>query len=199
MTTTKKSGTTCVLALTAALLMPLTSLSQTDRAGRDVRGGAAGADNVPADCLVQLPIHTSPNVVTIETVTLPPAACEMPPMQVCAMPEHLGIHSDKILKRWYRIFNQQYFGGKLPDDTIVVWSNLKKEGDLGLSFWHMHPAMIELDRSLKPMQTYALLTLIHEEEHGEQELAGKDSRDHGADFQAGMLRLATDGALANLW
>jgi hypothetical protein len=140
-------------------------------------------------------------------VPLPPPGTKAPvlalddSMSGCAIPlPHLNALGDPILEHWYAKYNHLYFQDRLAPSPIVIWSKIYKRGEIGVSFWRIDPPIIMLDPHLKKLQVYALLTLLHEMEHGEQSLkGGKDWPDHGDAFNTGMKRLAQDGAFKDLW
>jgi hypothetical protein len=106
------------------------------------------------------------------------------------------------LKHHFTIYNRRYFGGKLPDDTRVGWSEEVRryavervhvhgktkcsERDCRTSFIKIHP-------DLKKVMAMALMTLLHAMIH----LDGKLT--HGPKFQGSMKRLAAKGAFRDLW
>jgi hypothetical protein len=102
--------------------------------------------------------------------------------------------SDRQLRRWYNAFNRQWFGDKLPRDTVLLYEVVNGsqaecvEEICGRHIIRINPAIAWSSRN-------ARFALIHEMAH----IKVGNEHGHGKKFQDEMLRLAQIGALRNLW
>jgi hypothetical protein len=107
--------------------------------------------------------------------------------------------SDRQLKRWYEKYNTAFFGGELPNHTVLFWEPIPDAGHTCPVYEVDHGQfLIKIDPSLKGVPCYFKITLIHEMVH--VKLWAKHPRSlHGKLFQTEMKRLANDGAFRSLW
>jgi hypothetical protein len=102
--------------------------------------------------------------------------------------------SDRQLRRWYNAFNRQWFGDRLPKDTVLryeVVNGAQAECIENLDGRYL----IRLNPAIAWAQRNAKMALMHEMAH----VAIGNEHGHGKKFQEEMLRLAQCGALKNLW
>lgn len=101
------------------------------------------------------------------------------------------------LKGWYDSYNEDYFLGQLPKDTLVQYGDL---GPLvsGITLQSSGQFHIIVSLKLNPTPQEAHFTLLHECVH--VKLWNKHLLDdHGIEFQTEMVRLAEIGAFKELW
>lgn len=98
--------------------------------------------------------------------------------------------TNRDLQRWYRRYNKEYFGGKLPPARVrfakIAWMG---EAYLGSGEIYINVLLKKWERG------GARFTLLHEMAH----LSLPASVDHGPRFQKEMLRLAKAGAFNGVW
>lgn len=110
--------------------------------------------------------------------------------------------SDRILKKWYRRYNQDYFHNLLPDDVIVRYGtydeweeeSIRLIADTDIA---TRPIEIRISPYLKLLNWggIARFTLLHEMVHVKAEVLGIELEDdHGDWFEQEMTRLAMLGA-----
>ena len=125
------------------------------------------------------------------------------------------IRSAPKLKRTYAHFNRQFFGNRLPKNTIVYWDKAAhRNGDLGWAVdeeifltregtkWNIHtrvPTTIGISPWLRFSTKLTQLVLLHEMVHIELYPKHDGYSKHGKKFQNGMMRLARKGYLKGLW
>lgn len=98
----------------------------------------------------------------------------------------------------FELYNQAYFGSQLPATAVHFeepWDQDHKKHLMG-ALWHMGAGqhLIQISPYYAPDPKEANLTLLHEMCHldtGEHE--------HTSRWQACMHRLASEGAMDNLW
>ena len=102
------------------------------------------------------------------------------------------------LQNDYALFNGAWFGGKLPDDTSVVYDQVPDGRDVvGLTNWDGTRFVIYIVPRYNLAQSTADETVLHEMCH--VFTWNREVIDHGPRFQQCMLDLADDGALAHIW
>lgn len=117
-----------------------------------------------------------------------------------------GLASNMInldLKKWFLLYNKQFFEDSLPRNTQVEWADLRGEGCVGM-YTPGQPPLIQICHRLRQLSSgsIAKYTLMHEMAHVKSDLRGVGwSRRgwHGEGFENEMLRLAVLGALKGLW
>jgi hypothetical protein len=116
--------------------------------------------------------------------------------------ERRGILTNINLQAYHEGYNEKYFDGQLPKNITVVWGNLTALDDMGLTEQRLDGSyLITIDRDTNQTDKQALLTLQHEECHIEVDYVEQVSSldDHGAPFNACLLRIATKGSMVGLW
>ena len=103
--------------------------------------------------------------------------------------------TNKDLQREYRRLNERFFGGQLPMDATVKFSDMDRS-DLGLCSGET----IEISNAIKNIDNFVYVVLLHEMAHlSLPEYAGYPSEGgHGMRFQAELVRLFNAGAYDNL-
>lgn len=120
----------------------------------------------------------------------------------------------EALKRYYRDFNQRYFGGSLPASCVVRFAGgrefpsqevigdcgyLARRGrippDIGLAA--KNRSEIRIRSSLRDYRAFVVMTLLHEMVH--LKLRGRRCLEHGRSFNGEMRRLAAAGAFDRWW
>jgi hypothetical protein len=99
------------------------------------------------------------------------------------------------LKAFYDTYNANYFGGKLPSNTVVEYG--EANGAMAITMKDGGHFRIIINKTFNPVPRAAHLTLLHEQCHiasWQQELD-----DHGPRFQHCMRTLALEGAFDELW
>jgi hypothetical protein len=115
--------------------------------------------------------------------------------------------TNRWLKEHYIIYNQRYFGNKLPTDARIIWSDktTKKRAAQLLVWGHsLADAEIALNPMMKKLgaECRALQSLLHEMCHLYLRVLGKSSSvytGHGRLWQQQMKRLARIGAFSHVW
>jgi hypothetical protein len=104
--------------------------------------------------------------------------------------------TEKAMREWYTVFNNQYFKNKLPPSLPIKFHRLKNQ--LGVTlFIDDHPLCINLDSRLKTGDfSRTIMTLLHEMCHV---AIYRGHKEHGPKFQSRMLKLAQQGAFADWW
>jgi len=114
------------------------------------------------------------------------------------------VPTTSMLAEKYRQFNEDYFLGQLPKDTVVTYGNLTQLNDMGYT-WKENSGKfhITVDQETNPVERQAEMTLLHEQCHIEVEIHNlnpkQDFDAHGIEFQNCMVNLATHGAFHDLW
>jgi hypothetical protein len=119
-----------------------------------------------------------------------------------ASQERQGVLTNVNLQAYHESYNELYFAGQLPKNVSVEWGNLEYLNDMGLTTQRRDGSFsIVIDRATNQTDKQALMTLLHEECHVELDyLERADGLDvHGPAFQSCMLRLASKGAMKDLW
>lgn len=116
---------------------------------------------------------------------------------------------DRVLQQWYASYNEIIFGSELPSNTKVTWMDLSAVSVLDNPSHPMGMTIhdlggknfkIEIDKDYNPAEVTENETLIHEMCHVEVEFVEKDElENHGAKWQACMLRVAEHGGFADVW
>lgn len=91
------------------------------------------------------------------------------------------------LRRWFNYYNRQYFGGRLPLDTVLRWE------PTGVNDAHMLPGVIQMDPAVKLFPRYMRILLLHEMAHLACPRCG-----HGKKYHAEIQRLWDLGAFRPL-
>lgn len=103
------------------------------------------------------------------------------------------MNSNRWLRERYCTFNRLYFRGRLPLDTLVMWTH-RLPTNVSARTYYTEPIMISINCALEPWTDFVEMDLLHEMCH----LATKGNR-HGRLWQGEMLRLAKIGAFASRW
>jgi hypothetical protein len=106
------------------------------------------------------------------------------------MPSVPYVLSDARLRRWFRFYNDRYFGGQL--EAKVSWKPV--ESCWAQAFGGEAPE-IHIGLICGVSRGWTKLTLLHEMVHLEM----WPDITHGKRFQARMKKLAQDGAMRGLW
>ncbi len=102
--------------------------------------------------------------------------------------------SDTQLRRWFREYNQRYFGGTLPRDTAVYYATVDGAyGDCDYKSDGRFHIRINPDNTWG--RSVRRLTLLHEMVH----IAVWPRVTHGPYFEREMMRLASAGAMRGIW
>jgi hypothetical protein len=110
--------------------------------------------------------------------------------------------TDANLRQWYAGFNESKFYGELPDNTEVVWADLREFEAMGMTVPEGPGFKIELDPHYIQAPTTAQETLIHEMCHVEDSYVEHDDEDsftHGPKWEACMIRVAVHGGFRGIW
>ena len=99
------------------------------------------------------------------------------------------------LKTWFNSYNEEYFLGALPQNTIVSYGNID---DMGITFRENDVFHIVIDLKTNRAGRVAMFTELHEMCH-ESQWNLHEAEVHGPKFQSCMHRLADLGAFDNLW
>lgn len=102
--------------------------------------------------------------------------------------------SDRQLKRWFNSYNDRFFAGQLPADTVVYYDVVV--GAYGDCDRIDDQFVIRIQPGLCGWQTLAKLTLIHEMAH--VATWGKSKNPHGAAFDREIQRLMQFKAVRRL-
>lgn len=108
--------------------------------------------------------------------------------------------SDKQIKHWYAKFNRAYFGGELPEHTVLFWDPPPGAHGNTCPVYEVDRGqfIIKLDPALKGVSDYWKLILLHEMIH--LSLWEKHPKhQHGRLFQDEKDRVYALGALKKLW
>ena len=98
------------------------------------------------------------------------------------------------LRRWFREYNDRYFGGALPLPTRVRLASLEDcYGDCDKIGGRFH---LRIDRVNCSREKVRRATLLHEMAHVK---LWDVHRGHGRIFDTEMQRLAVEGAMRGLW
>jgi hypothetical protein len=102
------------------------------------------------------------------------------------------------LSQWlhqrYSTFNRQYFGGRLPTDTVLMWTTRLPPKVCARKYkLESGPQLILFNRRLEPWQDVIEMSLLHEMAH----MATVNN--HGRRWQQCMLALAKMGAFKDRW
>lgn len=104
--------------------------------------------------------------------------------------------SEEGIADLYRQNNEQWFGNKLPKDTIIKWANLHSEGRFGKSWKDSSGVFhIVLDMEFNEADVQMRITLLHEMCHV---ATGKEVSEHGPLWRAKMRALLLEGAFDGL-
>lgn len=105
-----------------------------------------------------------------------------------------NVRSNPTLKRLYRKLNKRWFGGRLPKDTIIVWSDILGTGAARCSE-EGGQYIIRLNTNYRSSRVVGL-SLLHEMAH----IATFDEKaEHGPRWLAEMHRLSNAGAFEDYW
>jgi len=110
------------------------------------------------------------------------------------------MQSDKQLAHWYAKYNRAWWGGALPEDTILWWEPPPASHAITCPVYEVADGKFEIrmDPALKGTPDYWKLLLLHEMNH--VALWPRYPRhQHGKPFQEAMQRLALAGAMKELW
>lgn len=102
------------------------------------------------------------------------------------------------LQAWYAGFNEEYFLGALPKNTIVTYGDPGRL-NMAISFESSGRNFIVLSKELNKAPRVAHGTLIHEMVHIATRNVDHSLDGHGPVFQREMLRLAEAGAFSSIW
>lgn len=98
--------------------------------------------------------------------------------------------TNKELQRWYRLYNNKYFSGKLPP-AKVKFAKMEWMGETYCVLGEIY-----INKALKRWPSGGVrFTLLHEMVH----LSLPPIVMHGPRFQKEMLRLAKAGAFEGVW
>ncbi len=101
--------------------------------------------------------------------------------------------SHSQLRRWYRDANRKWFGGRLPAEMDVFYAPLERKCEEATHCTETEAKAIQVNTGVC-CTSCARGALIHGMNHHDT-----DDWTHGAKFQAGMLRLANEGAFKTIW
>lgn len=104
------------------------------------------------------------------------------------------------LKQWYAGYNEAYFLGQLPANTVVSYGN-PGPGNMAVTFLAGTTFHIVISPALNPTDKEVKITLLHELVHVKLDVMHipTDFDGHGPAFTAEMRRLAAEGAMDDLW
>ncbi len=106
----------------------------------------------------------------------------------------------KRLQKLYERFNRLYFDNELPHDTLVGWMDFPKHSPLGRNDISDGDGILHhtiyISEFLKPFRGVTKETVLHEMCHIKLYPYGKHDRRR---FDAEMLRIASAGALHDIW
>lgn len=102
--------------------------------------------------------------------------------------------TDKQLAAWYATYNERYFSGRLPKNTVVRWNFLEdKYGETEPPADGRFVILLDISRNRESIM--ARITLLHEMCH----VATYDKGfDHGLAWRAEIHRLMMEGAFDDL-
>lgn len=100
---------------------------------------------------------------------------------------------ERYLRHWYRLYNNRYFNGELPETIDIFFARLRMcKGDCDID--QGGEFIVRIHYRQKHYRT-TRFTLLHEMVHVKLNPYGG----HGPVFDKEMLRLATAGAFRRLW
>ena len=104
-------------------------------------------------------------------------------------------YTETDLKTWYTFYNEVYFDGKLPNDTILRLADMQEEGFMGLTQHVDGTFLITIDPAFNPAEREARATLLHEMVHV---AVFPEFFSHGPRWHVRLRRLIVDGAFDDL-
>jgi hypothetical protein len=109
---------------------------------------------------------------------------------------HVNPLTEKELQGWYDGPNEKYFLNQLPA-AKVKWGDLTAQNMMGFTIrWDEKNFLIVVDRETNPTYSTAEFTIAHEQCHV---ATWSEITSHGPKWQACMVRLAEQGAFAEIW
>lgn len=105
--------------------------------------------------------------------------------------------SPEQLSQWYAGYNDEYFSGRLPSDTVIDYSEHDNEYMGSTDYWADDKKFhISLNLKYTVAGRIALETLLHESCHIE---TWGERQEHGPLWRSCMLRLDAQGAFRKLF
>jgi hypothetical protein len=107
--------------------------------------------------------------------------------------------TDAQLRAEYDANNDEYFGGKLPKDVIIDWSEYNPDFEAATSYnSNQQKFMIKFNEKYVTSAHYTRLLLLHELCHVETWERDKSESGHGSPWRACMARIDMDGAFRHI-
>lgn len=103
------------------------------------------------------------------------------------------------LSSWYQGYNDKYFQGELPVNTVVSF-DLRDDRFMALTEHSGSYFRIDFNPKYNNSPKVARMTLLHEMCHIRQFVESeREFDDHGIKWQTCMMNLAKQGAMSDLW
>ena len=102
---------------------------------------------------------------------------------------------DRRITNWYRVYNERWFNGELPEDVDVLWAPVKGCcADVDVLYSDPESYILRINPAFALDKNIARINLIHEQVH----IKLWPYKKHGPRFHTEIQRLAALGAYRGL-